>query len=162
MLFILDTYEHTLSCVFECVVSWMSLYNISKQTSVIFNSWSFFFDFCYTKLMTVYKRSNCTDVFFDFVCTIFIHRCLILKQVCKSHFLNAFEITQSLRDNKVSEGEAHLAVVLSTWHIFLRPSTICLWIQIWQALLERSPTCCHIQIWGNTFVDFTWSCKSTW
>ena len=37
----------------------------------------------------------------------FIHKCLILKQVCKSHFINTFENTQSLRDNKVSEGEAH-------------------------------------------------------
>lgn len=58
--------------------------------------------------MTLYKRSNCTDVFFDFVCTFFIHECFILKPVCKSHYIDDFNNTQNLRDYKVSEREAHL------------------------------------------------------
>ena len=51
------------------------------------------------KLMTLYRRSNYADVFFDFVPTIMLHECFI-KQACKSHFILDLENTQNLRGSK--------------------------------------------------------------
>lgn len=47
------------------------------QDDLIFILGSIFINLCYenayTKLMTLYKRSNRTDMFIDFVSTIFFH-----------------------------------------------------------------------------------------
>ena len=60
---------------------------------------SFCIEHAYTKLVTFYRKSNCTDLFFDFVPTILLDSCLI-KQTYKSQFIIDLEITQNPKDNK--------------------------------------------------------------
>ena len=60
---------------------------------------SFCFENVHTKLMTLYRRTNHADVFFDFVPTISLHECFI-KQACKSHFILDLENTQNFRGSK--------------------------------------------------------------
>ena len=64
--------------------------NVLDILNVIFILWTFFLSFFFEnddmKLMTIYRRSNHTNVFLNFVSTILLHECFI-KQACKSHFI---------------------------------------------------------------------------
>ena len=59
----------------------------------------FCFGNAYTKLMTLCRRSNFMDMFFNFVSTILLHECFV-KQACKFHFILDLENTYNPRDNK--------------------------------------------------------------
>jgi hypothetical protein len=104
MLFTLCTYNHILLCIVMYVITLYKL-NISinylgKLISSPF--YEVFLSFCFenvhTKLMTLYKRTNRVDVFFDFVTTILLHE-FFIKQACKSHFILDLENTQNFRLN---------------------------------------------------------------
>lgn len=93
MFFAFYTYVHILLCILTydvyVFIRWTYLRNIhanSFQLHFMKFSWSFFFDYAYMKLTTLYENVQPYRSVLNSVWNILLHKYLI-KKACKSHFI---------------------------------------------------------------------------
>jgi hypothetical protein len=138
-LFTLYAYDHIL---FGISISLIGLHNMhifveypcKLMSSPFYEVFlSFCFEKAYSKFMTLYNMSTCSDAFFDFVSTILLLECFI-KQACKSHFITHFENIWKLRDNmsKSMVYMVYMRLYVKSWLFYAKNLKVCVvsWVHL--------------------------------